>query len=182
MGLFSRKKSDAGRDDLMPSTSTVSESTTLTPDNETPEKKSFYRKLKDFKNGPGVAGISDEEFEKATGMTREENAQWAHTAPGVAGGQSAGSLTAGGNSGIGLTGAGEVSLIVHAFAVQADDGLGIRRLGIRSWKRTKRSDSFASNKWSVIWLKHMTCRHITNYFFHISASTCAPICYSVLCS
>lgn len=45
---------------------------------------------------------------KYTGKTREEYDAWKATAPGVAGGQAAGSLTAGGNSGIGTSaGAGE---------------------------------------------------------------------------
>lgn len=45
---------------------------------------------------------------KYTGKTREEFDTWSKTADGVAGGQAAGSITAGGNSGIGTSsGAGE---------------------------------------------------------------------------
>lgn len=52
--------------------------------------------------------MTDEELFKATGKTREEFDAWKQTAPGVAGGQAAGSLTAGGNTGIGTAfGAGE---------------------------------------------------------------------------
>lgn len=52
--------------------------------------------------------MTDEEFFKATGKTREEFDVWKETTPGVAGGQAAGSLMAGGNSGIATSyGAGE---------------------------------------------------------------------------
>lgn len=37
-------------------------------------------------------------------MTREQFDRWKETAPGVAGGQAAGSLTAGGTSGFGMSG------------------------------------------------------------------------------
>lgn len=52
--------------------------------------------------------MTDEELFKATGKTREEFDAFKQTAPGVAGGQAAGSLTAGGASGFGtMAGAGE---------------------------------------------------------------------------
>lgn len=52
--------------------------------------------------------MTDEELFKATGKTREEFDAWKQTAPGVAGGQAAGDITAGGSSSIGVAfGAGE---------------------------------------------------------------------------
>lgn len=72
--------------------------------NEAPRKKSFYEKYQERKRGPGSSTMTDEEFFKATGKTREEFDAWKQTAPGVAGGQAAGSLTAGGTSAIGIAG------------------------------------------------------------------------------
>ena len=88
MGLFSKKKDEVvigGEGDVgQVAGSEVSEAK--------PAKKSLYQKWTDLKRGPGTAGISDEEFEKATGMSRDEMAKWSTTTPGVAGGQAAGSL------------------------------------------------------------------------------------------
>lgn len=66
------------------------------------EKKSLYRKYQDLKRGSGTSALSDEELMKYTGKTREELNEWSKTAPGVAGNQRAGSLTAGGTSHIGI--------------------------------------------------------------------------------
>ncbi|KAK5945981.1 hypothetical protein PMZ80_000120 [Knufia obscura] len=85
-----------------------SPSTTTTTNEDKPRKKSFYQKYQDLKRGPGVSSMSDEDLKKYTGKTREELDDWSKTTPGVAGGQAAGSLTAGGTSGIGMAGgAGE---------------------------------------------------------------------------
>lgn len=76
-------------------------------DNQT-RKKSLYEKYQDRKRGPGTSNLTDEELMKYTGKSREEFDAWKNTADGVAGGQAAGSMTAGGNSGIGTAyGAGE---------------------------------------------------------------------------
>jgi len=73
-----------------------------------PKKKSLYGKWQDLKRGPSTSGMSDEDLLKYTGKTRAEFDKWAATTPGVAGGQAAGSLTAGGTSGFGMAGgAGE---------------------------------------------------------------------------
>ncbi|KAK5093799.1 hypothetical protein LTR70_001561 [Exophiala xenobiotica] len=76
-----------------------------------PKKKSLYQRWQDAKRGPGTSEMSDEDFLKYTGKNRAEFDQWAATTPGVAGGQAAGSLTAGGTSGFGIAGG-------------ADEGLG----------------------------------------------------------
>lgn len=73
-------------------------------------KKSLYQKYQDLKRGPGLEGMSDEEFKKAMGMTRQEHAEWAKGATGVGGNQAAGSLTAGGTSGIGVAAGAEQGL------------------------------------------------------------------------
>lgn len=107
MGLFS-KKTKTGDEGVVGSEGASHANAVASQNgNGSEPKKSLYRKWQDFKRGPGTAGISDEEFEQATGMTRVEHAKWANTTPGVAGGQAAGSITAGGTSGIGLTGASE---------------------------------------------------------------------------
>ena len=52
--------------------------------------------------------MTDEELARYTGKTRAEFDDYARSAPGVAGGQGAGSLTVGGTSGVGLAwGVGE---------------------------------------------------------------------------
>ena len=124
MGLFSRKKSSehaisevngtlnsdhdnsAVKDQFVSArASNASSEGSLSP--ESKKKKSVYQRYQDLKRGPGTAGLSDEDFEKATGMTRTEHAKWAQTANGVAGNQAAGSITAGGTNGFGLSAAGE---------------------------------------------------------------------------
>lgn len=97
MGLFSKKKSaEAGQDVL----STNENMSTLDSTTKEPRKKSLYQKYQELKRGPGTSGLSDEDFKKYTGMDRVEFEKYKATEPGVAGGQAAGSLTAGVTSGI----------------------------------------------------------------------------------
>ena len=118
MGLFSRKKDVQTEDPLNPtSTSTAPESTSNasggyaslgTSGAEKPRKKSLYQKYQDMKRGPSTSEMSDEDLKKYTGMDRAEFDKFSNTTPGVAGGQRAGALTAGGHSGLGTSmGAGE---------------------------------------------------------------------------
>lgn len=100
MGLFDKlKKSPEPAQDngLMPSDAA---NTTIPPE-EKQRKKSLYEKYQERKRGPGTSQMSDEDLKKYTGMDRTEFDKYATTTPGVAGGQAAGSLTAGGNSGLG---------------------------------------------------------------------------------
>ena len=109
MGLFSRKKSNSDvQDENMSTADTLSGSISNDSKNaEAPRKKSLYAKYQDLKRGPGN-GLSDEDLKKYTGMDRAEFDKYKATAPGVAGGQRAGAVTAGGTSGFGLAmGAGE---------------------------------------------------------------------------
>lgn len=48
--------------------------------------------------------MTDEDLKKYTGMDRAEFDKWSATTPGVAGGQAAGDITAGGTSNIGISG------------------------------------------------------------------------------
>ena len=62
-----------------------------------------YKSFTNFKNGRNADGsskISDEDLKKYAGMDRAELDKFAANTPGVAGNQNAGSLTAGGNSGL----------------------------------------------------------------------------------
>ncbi|KAK5404926.1 hypothetical protein LTR06_009192 [Exophiala xenobiotica] len=62
-----------------------------------------YKAFTNFKNGRNADGsskISDEDLQKYTGMDRAELDKFAANTPGVAANQNAGSLTAGGNSGL----------------------------------------------------------------------------------
>lgn len=112
MGLFSKSnKSSVAEDALAPSTSstddtyksnfsnTITETSAATEDQ--PRKKSLYARYRDLKRGPGPQ-ISDEDLQKYTGMNRTEFDKWAATTPGVAGGQAAGDITAGGTSHIAI--------------------------------------------------------------------------------
>lgn len=112
MGLFSKMKSSpGGAPELSDGTSRPALPTLNNGDSDTnmkTKKKSLYQKYQDLKRGSGVGSMSDEELKKYTGKTREELDDYSRTTPGVAGGQAAGSLTAGGTSGIGMAGgAGE---------------------------------------------------------------------------
>ena len=102
MGLFDKLKKSP--DD----TSGVGLTSDSIPNNEEqPRKKSLYQKYQDLKRGPGTSQMSDEDLKKYTGMDRAEFDKYSATTPGVAGGQAAGSLTAGGNSGLGGTAAAD---------------------------------------------------------------------------
>ncbi len=62
-----------------------------------------YRAFQHFKNGrnpDGSSKMSDEDLKKYTGKDRAEFDKFAANTPGVAGNQNAGSLSAGGNSGL----------------------------------------------------------------------------------
>jgi hypothetical protein len=62
-----------------------------------------YKAFKHFKNGrnpDGSSKINEEDLKKYTGMDRTEFDKFAANTPGVAGNQHAGSITAGGNSGL----------------------------------------------------------------------------------
>ncbi|KAI1614252.1 hypothetical protein EDD36DRAFT_464099 [Exophiala viscosa] len=62
-----------------------------------------YKAFQNFKNGrnpDGSSKLSEEEIKKYTGMDKVEFDKWSANAPGVAGNQNAGSLLAGGNSGL----------------------------------------------------------------------------------
>lgn len=109
MGLLSKLKSNSSSNSDTASTMTENSTNPLNPSaDDTPRKKSLYEKYQDRKRGPGTSNLTDEELMKYTGKTREEFDTFSKTAPGVAGGQAAGSITAGGNSGIGtMAGAGE---------------------------------------------------------------------------
>lgn len=110
MGLFDKlKKSPETTVTETGLTSSDAAATTIPPE-EKPRKKSLYAKYQELKRGPSTSQMSDEELKKYTGMERAEFDKYAATTPGVAGGQAAGSLTAGGNSGLG--------------GVAAADGLG----------------------------------------------------------
>lgn len=68
-------------------------------------KKSFYKRYRESKASKSGA-ISDEDMLKYTGKTKAEINEWSKMAPGVAGNQSAGSITAG-SSGLGGMAAGD---------------------------------------------------------------------------
>lgn len=105
MGLFSKKKSDVTvTEDNMSTADTLTGSTSN--QSTEPRKKSLYAKYQDLKRGPGN-GLSDEDLKKYTGMDRTEFEKYKSNTPGVAGGQRAGDITAGGISGFGATGAGD---------------------------------------------------------------------------
>jgi hypothetical protein len=62
-----------------------------------------YKAFSNYKNGrnpDGSSKISEEDLIKYTGMDKAEMDKFAANTPGVAGNQNAGSLTAGGNSGL----------------------------------------------------------------------------------
>ena len=62
-----------------------------------------YKAFQNFKNGRNADGsskISDEDLKKHTGKDRVEFDKFAANTPGVGGNQNAGSLSAGGNSGL----------------------------------------------------------------------------------
>ncbi|KAJ9615003.1 hypothetical protein H2200_001077 [Cladophialophora chaetospira] len=62
-----------------------------------------YKAFQNYKNGrnpDGSSKISDEDIKKYTGKDRAEFDKFAANTPGVAGNQNAGSLNAGGNSGL----------------------------------------------------------------------------------
>ncbi|KAK5078446.1 hypothetical protein LTR64_003141 [Lithohypha guttulata] len=103
MGLFNKSKK-LPEDPSNPILSSESGGVTT---EDRPRKKSLYQKYQDLKRGPSTSQLSEEDLKKYTGMDRTEFDKWAATTPGVAGGQAAGSLTAGGNSGLGGTAAGE---------------------------------------------------------------------------
>jgi len=116
MGLFSKSKQPAvGTPELTKiSSGKEASSSYASPleapqnDGDKPKKKSLYQKWGEIRRGPGTSGMSDEDYLKYTGKSRAEFDNWAATTPGVAGGQAAGSLLAGGTSGIGMSaGAGE---------------------------------------------------------------------------
>lgn len=118
MGLLSKlkgKTTDPTKDDFSSITTTDSATFSTDPLNpsastssETPRKKSLYEKYQDRKRGQGTSNMTDEELLKYTGKTREEFESFKATTPGVAGGQAAGDIMAGGNSGIGTSaGVGE---------------------------------------------------------------------------
>ena len=129
MGLFSKSKKSSETAPALtngtsnPAAATIDKSASSTPQSfvsaqhsassssapnpsaeDKPRKKSFYEKYQDLRRGPGTSALSDDELKKYTGKTREELDAYAQTAPGVAGGQAAGSLTAGGTSGFGMAG------------------------------------------------------------------------------
>lgn len=100
MGLFNKlKKSPEPAPDNGLTPSEAADATI--PADEQPRKKSLYQKYQDLKRGPSTSQMTDEDLKKYTGMDRAEFDKYAATTPGVAGGQAAGSLTAGGNSGLG---------------------------------------------------------------------------------
>lgn len=109
MGLFSKsKKTSESEDALAPSGSdSLAFSSDVTdasnPSSDQP-KKSLYARYKEMKRGPGTSNMTDEDYKKYTGMDRAEFDKWSATTPGVAGGQAAGSITAGGTSNIGIAG------------------------------------------------------------------------------
>lgn len=106
MGLFDKlKKSpqDTNTDILSSSDAAA----TPIPSEEKPRKRSLYAKYQDLKRGPSTSQMTDEDLKKYTGMDRAEFDKYAATTPGVAGGQAAGSITAGGNSGLGGMGAAD---------------------------------------------------------------------------
>lgn len=105
MGLFSKKKPDVQvTEDNMSTADTLTGSISNDSKNgDAPRKKSLYAKYQDLKRGPGH-GLSDEDLKKYTGMDRAEFDKYKTEAPGVAGGQRAGAITAGGTSGFGLAG------------------------------------------------------------------------------
>ncbi|KAJ9149354.1 hypothetical protein NKR23_g4364 [Pleurostoma richardsiae] len=70
-------------------------------------KKSLYRRYQDAKTGRNNT-MSDDDLKKYTGMDRAQLEDWAKDRPNVGGNQSAGSITAGGTSGLGgMAGVGE---------------------------------------------------------------------------
>lgn len=107
MGLFDKlKKSPEPAPADTGLTSNDAAAATI-PAEEKPRKKSLYAKYQELKRGPSTSQMTDEDLKKYTGMDRAEFDKYAATTPGVAGGQAAGSVTAGGNSGLGGSAMGE---------------------------------------------------------------------------
>lgn len=101
MGLFNKSKKSPEPTPADTGLSSFDAAAVTIPPEEKPRKKSLYAKYQEFKRGPSTSQMTDEDLKKYTGMDRAEFDKWAATTPGVAGGQAAGSLTAGGNSGLG---------------------------------------------------------------------------------
>ncbi|KIW17569.1 hypothetical protein PV08_04764 [Exophiala spinifera] len=64
------------------------------------DKWKAFQNYKNGRNPDGTSKISEDDLQKYTGMNKAELDKFAATTPGVAGNQNAGSLTAGGNSGL----------------------------------------------------------------------------------
>lgn len=58
-------------------------------------KKSWYSRFQDAKRGPGLTGLSDEEYEKQVGMSRNQMNDYMNNTPGVGGDQAAGKVAMG---------------------------------------------------------------------------------------